>query len=285
MGTLDRLDNAVRAVDQFLVSVDDADAWYGLVAFNEGITHQVPVGADAEAVRSVLATLRPDGGTDIGRAIDASLALLEAGRQGSRKVMVILTDGANSTSGTPILDAAGRAHEAGALVVTVCAGGRCDPDLAVAATAPEYAFSVADAADLSEIFARLARVVTRVDPTAIELHESITPGFHLRSGQPAPEPAPWDPTLWLWNFRAPGHDGATITHSLHAALPGRHPVALSALVRYTLDGGAGGAFYLPAAEVEVAPSDPSGLPTAHPLPTPGAEPTVWSVLLPQVAVP
>jgi Mg-chelatase subunit ChlD len=285
MGTLGRLDNAVRAVDQFLLAVDDADAWHGLVAFNERITHRVPVGADPDAVRSALATLQPDGGTDIGRAIDASLDQLRAGREGSRKVMVVLTDGANSASGMPILDGAGKAQEAGVLLVTVCAGGQCDPDLALAATGPEYAFSVADAGGLSDVFARLAGVVTRVEPASIELQEFVTPGFAFRWGAPVPVPAPWDPSLWLWTFAAPGDGGATVTHSLDALKPGRRPVAINALVRYSLDGGETGEFYLPAAEVEVQPVEPEGLPTALPLPTPGTPAPSRSMFLPHVAVP
>jgi hypothetical protein len=135
------------------------------------------------------------------------------------------------------------------------------------------------------VFARLAGVVTRVEPASIELQEFVTPGFAFRWGAPVPVPAPWDPSLWLWTFAAPGDGGATVTHSLDALKPGRRPVAINALVRYSLDGGETGEFYLPAAEVEVQPVEPEGLPTALPLPTPGTPAPSRSMFLPHVAVP
>jgi hypothetical protein len=285
MGTLGRLDNAVRAVDEFLGSVDDADVFTGLVAFNERVTHRVQLAEDPTALRAVLNGLRPDGGTDIGNAMNAALGELDGGRPTARKVMVVVTDGANSSSATPILDAAGRAHEAGVLVITVCAGGECDPDLALAATASEYAFSVQDAAALVDIFNRLAGVLTQVNPAAFELQETIPPDFGLRGGSPAPVIAPWDPRIWLWGFAAPGEAGVEVTHDLVTTQPGRRPVSLRSVVRYTLDGGATGEFHLPAAEVDVQTDEVPALPTAAPLQTPDPDARIRRVFLPAGSVP
>jgi hypothetical protein len=281
MGTLNRLENAVRAVDEFLVATEPTNAWHGLVAFNERVTHAVPLAEDPTTLQSTLRQLAPDGGTDIGRAMEAALDLLAAGRAGSRRAMVVLTDGNNSATGLPILDVAGRAAEAGVLVVTVCAGGNCDPDLAAAATSRDYAFDVADAAGLTDVFGRLARVVSRQEPAAYELYEKVAAGFEFTGGSPEPVVAPSDPGALLWALRG-GAGGQAVRHTVRAEREGRRPVALSALVRYTMDGGEVGEFHLAAGDVEVT-GGAAALPTAAPITTATVPPPVLRLYLPALA--
>ncbi len=273
MGTLNRLDNAVAAVESFLDEVSAANVWTGLVAFNEGITDQVTLGEDPDRVLSVLQGLRADGSTDIGRAIDASAELLAAGRPNSERVMVVLTDGENSPSGVPILEAAGRAVEAGILLVAVCAGGRCEPELEQAASGPQYYYNVGDEEDLSELFGRLGKVLVGLRPSGFWVEEQVPSAFRPVDGNPMPKITQGRIPKLEWQFGAPGETGITFKHRLEPLAVGLRPVALWSRVRYTMQGGAAGLFYVPPAEVTVAGGPVVPLPTAGPPPTPSPEPT------------
>ena len=135
------------------------DVAVGLVTFSQEARVVVPPTQDRVAVRSALAGMRPGGNTALYDGILVALSAL--GTQGERSV-VVLSDGAD-TSSTATIDAAGNGlKKAGASVDLVSfgtAGGQRAALDQLAAMSAGRVMQADDAAQLSQVFAVAARTI------------------------------------------------------------------------------------------------------------------------------
>lgn len=161
MADADKLSNAVKAGQGFVDAMAEGSR-VGLVKFNQDAGVAVALTLDRDRVRTALDIDRADGRTNVSQAIDVARAHLAAeGRPEVTRALIVLTDGRNTVPADPIPVAAQRAKDIGLTVVTVCAGGQCDPDLQPAASAPDLYFNVPDPADLVALYATLATELQR----------------------------------------------------------------------------------------------------------------------------
>ena len=96
------LEAMLASTDSFVAGQPDFPVNVGLYEFSSRVRTLVPVGRyDRDALRSALAGMRaPDGGTAIGRAMDAARAdLYRAGT--FRKYILVVTDGENTVGRSP----------------------------------------------------------------------------------------------------------------------------------------------------------------------------------------
>jgi Ca-activated chloride channel family protein len=116
---------AVRSAALRFLDRTPARLRVGAVTFNHSVQAIEPPRVERDEVRSLLERLRPSGGTATGKALAASLALLERG-QGKRRerapgAVILLSDGA-STHGRDPLPVARRAARLHIPVYTVALG-------------------------------------------------------------------------------------------------------------------------------------------------------------------
>lgn len=98
-----RIRDARAAVERFLTGLlAPADAFF-LMSFNHQPHLLTPWTSDATAVRDALAHIRPSGGTAIYDSVLSALPLMEQ-RARERAAIVIISDGADTTSDTSLRD-------------------------------------------------------------------------------------------------------------------------------------------------------------------------------------
>ena len=105
----DRLTAAKRAANSFVESVPD-DVRVGLVAFSDRVDVVSPPTADAGAVRSEIAGLRAEGDTTL---YDAIITGLDIAESADRARLVVLSDGADTSSRATLNRARRAADQAG----------------------------------------------------------------------------------------------------------------------------------------------------------------------------
>lgn len=126
-----RLVAAKQAARTFLEEVPDR-VNVGILAFNQVPSVLASPSTDREAARDAIASMKPNGGTATGEAINTALTALQANRKATARpglepdnpppaAIVVLTDGA-STSGRNAVAAAQAAGDAGIRVHTVALG-------------------------------------------------------------------------------------------------------------------------------------------------------------------
>lgn len=98
-----RIKDARAAVERFLTGLlAPADAFF-LMSFNHQPQLLTPWTSDATAVREALANIRPSGGTAIYDSVLSALPLMDE-RARERAAIVIISDGADTTSDTSLRD-------------------------------------------------------------------------------------------------------------------------------------------------------------------------------------
>lgn len=98
-----RIKDARAAVERFLLELlSPADAFF-LMSFNHQPHLLTPWTSDRAAVRDALANIRPSGGTAIYDSVVSALPLMDE-RARERAAMVIISDGADTTSDTSLRD-------------------------------------------------------------------------------------------------------------------------------------------------------------------------------------
>ncbi|MCB0215838.1 MAG: VWA domain-containing protein [Chloroflexi bacterium] len=148
--------NAKAAAKAFLDAMDLGQSRVGLVVFNEVAGLYSGLTQDEAYIRTRIDTITPSGRTNISAAIDLAAQELRQQDRGLARAMIVLTDGINTVPTDPVPVAAQRAKDEGVILVTICAGGQCDPGLPSAASSPDLFFDVPDASQLTELYRSLA---------------------------------------------------------------------------------------------------------------------------------
>ncbi len=160
--TLEDAKVAILALFDAIGVGSDARSQAGLVAFNDSIKVSCPLTGDRDALVACLDRVVASGGSAIDLGIVEGLRLLREGRSGlgvddeTREVMILLSDGGNSTGCDPVLHQAGIVKGESILFVSVALGGASDLDcLRRAASSRRYFFEVADSSALLDVFDRI----------------------------------------------------------------------------------------------------------------------------------
>lgn len=122
----------------------------GIIGFGQKTAQISPLTKDRDMLILSIDRLETYGGTEMDQAIFMGTSVLRKSK--NRKVLMIVTDGApNSKSATT--NAAKKAIEAGIDIITIAAGNGADKGyLATLASKKDYAFSIKNMEQLSEMF-------------------------------------------------------------------------------------------------------------------------------------
>jgi Ca-activated chloride channel homolog len=120
----EKFDSARSALDQFLADLSSPDDEFFLMQFSSVPTLVQDWTPDRRAISRALAGVRPNGGTAMYDAIADSLPLIRRA-QNRKKALVIISDGVDMTSSTPVADVHRIIRESEALIYAVgidCSG-------------------------------------------------------------------------------------------------------------------------------------------------------------------
>lgn len=98
-----RIDDARAAVRRFLADLLAPSDSFFVMTFNHAPQVIAPWTSDPATVRDALAAIRPSGGTSIYDAVMAALPLIDT-RPKERAALVVISDGADTASDTPLRD-------------------------------------------------------------------------------------------------------------------------------------------------------------------------------------
>ncbi|MCC7018224.1 MAG: VWA domain-containing protein [Ardenticatenales bacterium] len=227
MGDNDKIRRAREAGIAFVAAMTNTSR-VGLVKFNQDAGVAVPLTFDRSRVAVGLDVEITSGKTNVSQAIDVARAHIVAeARPGVKTAMIVLTDGKNTVPADPIPVAAQRAKDAGIVVVTVCAGGQCDPDLLPAASEPSYYFNVPNPADLEALFVTLATELQKNAVVSLTVYDIVPSNMRYIDGSSVP-PAVVSTetgslrTVLTWQF--PGDiPEPGLSYLLEPQEPGEHP--------------------------------------------------------------
>ncbi len=263
-----KLDSARAAALRFVTQLDLRRHRIGLVSFSDLVSLDQPLTSDGAALRAVLGSIRSDGSTDIGAALErAQEHLAEAGRPGAMPVLLLMTDGKPTREGQPYIDAlrgAARARGRGALIYTIGLGDDVVRPLleAIAGSADRYFFAPSSE-QLAPIYNQLSGTVGEVVATDLVLTDGLGPDMRLVAGSIQPPPAEQDASSVTWRMPALPAGGLAFRLKVEPLRLGRLPTNSRATAAYTADGQRY-SFEFPVPEVLVL-----GPPTATPEPRPG----------------
>ncbi len=116
-----KLAQAKEAADTFLASLRPEDK-VSLVAFNDKVQEIVPFTSDLAAVKAGVNALAAGGNTAIYDALYKSSQIVSSSDKGRRRVIILLTDGVDTSSKYAPAVAANIAKQSGALVYTIGLG-------------------------------------------------------------------------------------------------------------------------------------------------------------------
>jgi len=222
------------------------DSRIGLVIFNHQAGLASPLTYDIRVLEAKIDAMMPTGLTNISDAIDIGREELLKDPQGHKQAMIVLTDGVNTVPTDPVPVAAQRAKDAGVLVITICAGGECDPGLQPAASRPDLYYDVPDASKLEEIYTQLAAVVQLNEVKSITVTDRVPKNMRYvpDSAVPAPSSVTREPsgeTVLVWTLAGQFPPGG-IGYDLEPLETGEHPTNVRAVADFVdrkgLPGGA-----------------------------------------------
>lgn len=268
MADNNRMVNARAAALAFLDATDFKQTRVAVIAFGEVASVFAPLTSDRAPLEAAIRRLTPGGRTNISAAIDLARETLDADvRSNAARAMVVLTDGQNTAPGAlPVADAAARAHAAGITVVAICAGGTCADDLARAASAPRFYYSVPDTTQLTALYRDLASTLQAVDVVAITVTDEIPANMRYVAGSARPAPARIDGSTLVWEFAA--FPAAGIRYTLEPLAIGTWPTNVAAVATFVDRLGRRGEAPFPVPQLHV-----TGVGTATPTPTIADTPT------------
>jgi Ca-activated chloride channel family protein len=160
-----RIVDARAAVERFLLDLLAPTDTFFLMSFNHQARLLTPWASEPGAVRDALANIRPSGGTAIYDSVMAALPLMEQ-RPRERAAVVIVSDGADTTSDTALRDLRSALLRADSFVYAIAIDSpgrqpintRVNPEALGEVTNPTggHTTVVHDSADLAAATARIA---------------------------------------------------------------------------------------------------------------------------------
>ncbi len=267
-----RLDETRAALEDAVARLDLPDhpeTRVGVVAFDDGSRTLCELTNDRARVNACLDALEASGGSAIDLGVLEGLMVLRAGRQLAQsqiinEIMIVLSDGANSSGCQAVLQAAQQVKSQGILLISACIGDSCDAAcLREVASSARYFYPELDddaiASKLLEIRGQVTgirqlAVTDRLPPNMRYLADSANP--------PASFEASTNELSWRQNF-IPA-DGITYSFQIEPLEIGTHPTSLEARADFR-DGQNGiGSTTFPIEDVVVSRGAPT--PTPDPVP-------------------
>ena len=236
-----KLDAARAAASRFVSQLDLSRHRAGLVSFSDLASLDQPLTADGAALRAVLDSIRSDGSTDIGTALErAQDHLAEAGRPGALPVLLLMTDGKPTRDGQPYIDAlrtAARARGRGGLVYVVGLGDDVVTELLVAIAGDAERYFFAPSPDqLTGIYSQLSGTVGEVVATDLTLRDEMGADMRLDPASIQPPPAAQDAGSVTWQLPVAPAGGLRFSLRVTPQRTGRLPTNRLATASYTADG-------------------------------------------------
>lgn len=116
----DRLGTALAGVRRFLAELRPLDQ-AKLMLFSDDVVYETPFSSFPEVLTTGLDSVRPGGGTALNDHL--YLAVQELARRSGRRVVVILSDGVDTTSVLPMADVLSSVRKSSALIYWLRVGG------------------------------------------------------------------------------------------------------------------------------------------------------------------
>jgi len=263
---------AAEAVKAFVEGIDLAQHRVGKVRFATTAAMIHPLSDDPGVVRRIPATYGSNGGTDI--AAGLSLAddhLRNAGRQGARHVMVLISDGGSDVDAA--VRAGRRARTRGVIIFTVGIGGGANADLLQrVASSWAHVYLTLRPSDLPAIYREIASLVASGAGAGV-VDDTLDPDVALVPGSFNVPPLTAFGAGLRWGLPADFGRPLTLTYQVRPLRTGIVPTNTEAWLDYVDLDGVVRRFVYPVPEVLVRA--PTSTPTLSPTPTatPTATPT------------
>ncbi|MBK6768287.1 MAG: VWA domain-containing protein [Ardenticatenales bacterium] len=199
----------------------------GVVEINEPPRRLCALTNRASQVAGCIGRLAAAGGSDIAGAVRLGLDALRQGRtdssgkDGTREVLVLITDGANPRGCLELMQVSGEVKQQGVLLVTVCASPACvDSCLHNMATSLKYHFAMAQMRQVMDLIVRL-----QLDPAthpikSLSVMASVGDAFDLDPAGIVPPSLPTDDRSVLWCPTNVPKEGVTMSLRVRATTPG-----------------------------------------------------------------
>jgi|GEM_PF-530880 len=225
----DKITAAKEAAKGFIDLMDFSKHRVGVVDFSsENLTKTFPLTTDAAAAKSYIDTIKANGGTATGYAIDQAIAELTNHRPEARPVIVILTDGdATEPKGNAYEYAKERAQaakEQGIIFYTIALLKSTDnPDTSgpnlllkeMATTAHHHHF-VLGSQGLQEIYAAIVKEIGMASAYDVTVTDVVSPEFEIVPGSydnNIPKPEVIGNTL-TWKFAELKNDTLSFVYKI-----------------------------------------------------------------------
>lgn len=264
MADENRMQAARGAATAFLAQTDPLLTRVGLVSFAAAPTVDEALTGDRRRLIAAVNGLAPLGGTDLVRALDASVDVLTGpgARPGVAKVVVLLSDGKHTGNGSvPIpnppglAEAIDRARRAGVQVYTIGLGQTADGDTlrAMASDARSF-FASPSAVELRDIYLQIARRIEAAELFHSALVTDRVPGnmqFVPGSGRPIEPTASADGRTLTWRLTGVLEPGFRLTYRLRPLQVGLWPTNVEAFADVVDGFGQPGRIVFPVPSVRV----------------------------------
>lgn len=229
-----------------------------VVSFAETATKDTPLITSVSDLKAAVDALVADGSTNHAAAFTAASELLTP-PSGNAQVMVMFTDGKTTTGGNPSPIAAA-ARAAGVTIYAIGLSGDTGVDPAAledwaSKPASSYVAITPDDAELEQIFADLARNISKPGATDIEIVDKVAPCFRITSvSMPSKGSASLlDPTSVRWQIDELGvsqSEGAVLTFTVEHVGPCSGTVEVNESITYTDTEGNAATFPSPELDVD-----------------------------------
>ena len=232
-----KLTAAKNAATTFVNRTDLATHRIALLGFYGGVTEEIGLSQDAQALRNAIQNIDTRQGTNISAAVDYAQNLLATtGRTEAHKVIILITDGSPNLPSPDPKSAARRsaatAKLAGTELFTIGLGSDADGDLLTAvATDPAHYYYAPGAGDLDQVYTAIAVLVTDSVVREVALSDDLTPEVKLVAGSAAPVAVVTGDVL-AWQADLVPEDGLTWVYQVTPQKVGTYPTNEKAVVTY-----------------------------------------------------
>lgn len=212
-----------------------------VVSFAEAATKDTQLITSVNDLKTAVDALAAGGSTNHAAAFTAATELLTP-PSGNARVMVMFTDGMTTTGGDPSPIAAA-ARAAGVIIYAIGLSGNTGVDPAAledwaSKPASSYVAITPDAAELEQIFAELARNISKPGATNIEIIDKVSPCFRVTGvSMPTKGTASLlDPTSVRWQIAELGvsqSEGAALEFTVEHVGPCSGTVEVNESITYS----------------------------------------------------